>query len=120
MKRILIIGVLAILPTLACISPTCAVAPAVCETTPNPEWSITETPEALPAATEIPPHVTDTCTVQTGVPAGWLNLRSGPGLDYGVLRVLTEGETLVCVNECKAPGGWIAVTEGYVKAEFCR
>lgn len=99
--------------TLACmepvlLAPTPTEAPAALATTPTP------IPRQSPTAQ-------DTCTVSTGVPAGYLNLRAGPGMEYAVLRVLNEGEVLTIVT----PGAWHEVTDaegntGYVNSTYCK
>ena len=53
--------------------------------------AITATPRSVqadPTATPTPL----TCKISTGVPAGSLNLRTGPGTKYAVARVLSEGK----------------------------
>lgn len=61
-----------------------------------------------------------TCTVRTGIPAGYLNLRVAPGTNRAVIRVLDEGETLKVI----ARGAWLKVidsdgTRGFVNARYC-
>lgn len=93
----------------------------------------TSTPESTtspqPTATEIvqvaeSPTATvqtfEVCTVSTGAPQGYLNLRSGAGVDYPVLRVLNEGETLTIMQR----GAWLEVLDasgvGYVNSNYCK
>src|SRR5918993_2489952 len=45
----------------------------------------------------------------TGVTVGNVNLRSGPGTNYGSIRVLPEG-TSVDIGNCDAAGKWCAIT----------
>lgn len=85
--------------------------------TDEPAAIVTLTLSPAPQATRT---ALDTCTVSTGVPAGYLNLRSGAGMEYAVLRVLTEGEILT-VNE---RGSWHEVTDaqgnhGFINSNFC-
>ena len=61
------------------------------------------------------------CTVSTGIDAGALNLRTGPGTQYGVIRVLHEGEVLTVT----ARGAWLKVRDsqgarGYVNSRYCQ
>ncbi len=63
----------------------------------------------------------DTCTVTTGAPVGYLNLRNGAGVQYAVIRVLTEGEVLTVVTR----GAWHEVTDtrgnhGYINSTYCK
>src|SRR5688572_22844903 len=52
-------------------------------------------PAQIPTATQtILSSSLATCTVTTGYDAGFLNLRRGAGTQYGVIRVLREGESL--------------------------
>ena len=62
-----------------------------------------------------------TCTVQTGVPSGYLNLRTGAGTQYAVIRVLNEGESLTVTKF----GAWLEVSDqqgnqGYVNSHYCK
>lgn len=61
------------------------------------------------------------CTVQTGIDTGLVNLRACPGMDCGVLSVLSEGQTLQVIGS----GHWPQVrTEtnltGYVNSKYCK
>lgn len=78
------------------------------------------TPTAAPAtATPAPLSPTptaDTCTVT----AGHLNLRTGAGNQFPVIKVLTQGETLIVIN----PGEWLNVTDatgaqGFIYSQYC-
>lgn len=79
----------------------------------------TTQPTKVPPAGQSPtPH---TCTVTTGVPAGYLNLRTGEGTSYAVIRVLNEGETLTVITR----GAWHEVTDaqgnhGYINSRYCK
>lgn len=84
------------------------------------EWQGVEySPNSLPAApsmtgtasptlsmTDTPP--VDSCLVVESLPndGGALNLRTGPGVEYPVLAVLHDGQTLVMDNR---QGDWYAV-----------
>ncbi len=62
------------------------------------------------------------CRVATGIVAGRLNLRSGPGVAYPVLAVLWEGDTLQITKQV---GGWLAVLtstdqNGYIYSTYCK
>lgn len=86
------------------------------------------TPTAEPTKTQqgnsdvtLPTATPETCTVQTGVPSGYLNLRTGAGTQYPVVRVLDEGEALTVL----AGGAWLAVLDtrgnkGYVNSRYCK
>ena len=84
----------------------------------SPIAARTSTAELMkPMATETP----TACTVKTGVPAGSLNLRSGAGMQYKVIRVLREGERLTVLSA----GAWLKVTDehgarGYINARYCQ
>lgn len=45
-----------------------------------------------------------------------LNLRSGPGMDYPVLRVLKPGELVEAAG--KARKGWLPVQDGWVDRQY--
>ncbi|HNT23312.1 MAG TPA: SH3 domain-containing protein [Anaerolineales bacterium] len=108
---------------LACTIQTQAAArPA--ELTPTPQAAVmaTNTPTPTTAPTQ-PPQPTATperCTVSTGTPGGFLNLRAGPGTAYQVLQVLHEGDRLTVTNRA---GGWVQVQAGgavgWVYAQYC-
>jgi uncharacterized protein YgiM (DUF1202 family) len=87
------------------------------------------TPTSAATATEITvtkpqtafPTAPQTCTVQTGVPTGYLNLRKGAGTQYSVIRVVNEGETLTVIKV----GTWLEVLDaqgnrGYVNSNYCK
>jgi uncharacterized protein YgiM (DUF1202 family) len=62
-----------------------------------------------------------TCTVQTGVSSGYLNLRTGAGTQYALVRVLSEGEILTVIKF----GTWLEVSDGrgnqgYVNSNYCK
>lgn len=92
----------------------------------------TATPTAVSIVTAASPPVTSlvqapsstplpSCTVATGIPAGYLNLRTGAGIRYAVIRVLREGETLKVVQRA----AWLKVidakgTKGFVSARYCQ
>lgn len=61
------------------------------------------------------------CIVSTGTGAGYLNLRTGPGVQYAVIRVLEEKELLTVMTA----GAWYEVTDakgnhGFVNSRFCK
>lgn len=86
------------------------------------------TPTGTPTTTQPPATETMTtlpsrilCTVETGYPAGALNLRTGPGTQYTIIRVLQEGETLTVIER----GAWLEVIDrqnarGYINSRFCK
>lgn len=91
-----------------------------------PTYAPTETP--APLETDVPtvtqtstrtPTSAQTCTVSTGVPAGYLNLRTGAGVNHGVIDVLHEGDVLTVI----AFGEWLEVThegkQGFINSRYC-
>lgn len=63
-----------------------------------------------------------TCTVDTGLEDGHLNLRSCPGTDCSVLAVLDEEDVLVILS---SNYDWVNVetpdrVQGYVNIKYCR
>ena len=87
----------------------------------------TATATAEPTATilstklEVSPTPQPACTVTTGIPDGYLNLRKGPGTNRAVIRVLREGEILQVI----ARGAWLKVVTrekltGFVNSKFCK
>ena len=94
-------------------------APAVSTETPA-RSTPTRTPTASPSPTEPSPDAAR-CTVQTGVPRGYLNLRTGPGVRHAVIRILVEGESLKVLERA----AWLQVldrkgTRGYVNSRYCQ
>jgi uncharacterized protein YgiM (DUF1202 family) len=78
------------------------------------EYTVTSPHETLTSAPQ-------TCTVQTGVPSGYLNLRTGAGTNYGVVRVVNEGEILTVLKVAT----WLEVSDrqgnqGYINSKFCK
>jgi uncharacterized protein YgiM (DUF1202 family) len=68
--------------------------------------------------TPTPPQL---CTVSTGYDNGLLNMRTGPGTKYAVLRVLREGDVLTVTTR----GAWLQVIDpggiqGYVYSKYCQ
>jgi uncharacterized protein YgiM (DUF1202 family) len=60
------------------------------------------------------------CQVRTGIDVGSLNLRSGAGTQYSVVRVLAEKELLTVI----ARGAWLEVQDpqgnhGFVNSKYC-
>jgi uncharacterized protein YgiM (DUF1202 family) len=93
---------------LATLAPTAQ--PTTTRTILSSQLSVTPSPTPQP-----------TCTVTTGYDKGNLNLRRGAGTQYGVIRVLREGETLQVI----ARGAWLHVidsqgTRGFVNSKFCK
>jgi uncharacterized protein YgiM (DUF1202 family) len=91
------------------------------------DGSESPTDTASPARPVIPPVSSQvptpspTCTVRTGIPAGSLNLRTGAGTQYSVIRILTEGEILIVLERA----AWLKVTDeggqqGFVNARYCK
>lgn len=87
--------------------------------TPTSEATATEYTVTKPQ--RAPSPTSETCTVQTGVPTGKLNLRAGAGTDQAVVRVLSEGEILTVIKV----GTWVEVSDsqgnrGYVNSIYCK
>ncbi len=94
-----------------------------------PEPSQTATPAASVSA-ETPLHPTadqpgptprPSCTVTTGVPSGYLNIRAGAGVEYPVIGQLHEGDVLTILT----PGAWLEVETsqhqtGWINSKFCK
>jgi len=86
---------------------------------------IQSTPSAKPARVvdnpAIPSPPIMTCRVSTGLPDGWLNLRSEPGENAPIITVLTEGETLTITDASRAD--WLKVNSpsgsGWVYGPYC-
>lgn len=79
----------------------------------------TQAPQIQPSPTPSPSPIT--CTVTTGYQAGTLNMRSGPGTSWAVLRVLIEAESLQVTRR----GAWLQVIDthgarGYVNSKYCK
>jgi uncharacterized protein YgiM (DUF1202 family) len=103
------------------------------EITPTPSFippSVTTTLKATETPTSTPTLLEGkVCHVATGVDAGNLNLRTGPGTSYPVITILTEGETLTVLSPRVAgagsPGSWSKVaradgTQGYINSIYCK
>jgi uncharacterized protein YgiM (DUF1202 family) len=76
----------------------------------------TSTAFLLPTQTPV-----NTCTVQTGIDTGRVNLRACPGTNCGVLSVLADGELLQVIGA----GDWLKVQTksqmtGYINSKFCK
>jgi N-acetylmuramoyl-L-alanine amidase len=81
----------------------------------------TSTTEVARARATSSPTPYPTCTVATGVPAGYLNIRSGPGVQYAVIGLLREEETLTVITR----GDWLEVETaqhqtGFVNSRYCK
>lgn len=92
-------------------------------TTPTQEPTVTATAtqSKIPSGTADPSPTPQACTVSTGVPAGNLNIRTGAGTSYAVIRVLAEGETLTVIKR----GAWLQVidaqgNQGYINSTYCK
>ena len=98
----------------------------------SPYLDLTIVPTIAPATrTRIPATATPkptatrqtspTCTVRTGIAAGALNMRTGAGVRYGVVRVLREGEILKVIERAT----WLKVidakgNQGYINPKYCK
>lgn len=62
-----------------------------------------------------------TCTVTTNVPDGYLNIRTGAGVNYAVMGTLHEGEILTIITQ----NTWLEVEtpqhmSGWVHSKYCK
>ncbi len=76
---------------------------------------------AFPAAARPDPTPRPSCTVTTGVPAGYLNIRIGAGVQYAVIDQLQEGDELIIL----ARGAWLKVEThqhqtGWINSKYCK
>lgn len=87
--------------------------------TPTP--ATTGTAQLSQVAT-IEPTPYPSCTVQTGVPAGNLNIRTGAGTQYAVIGLLREGQRLTLTGTRQ--DGWIEVItgnlSGWINERYCK
>ncbi len=80
------------------------------------------TETATPPATDQPTSTPrPTCTVTTGVPSGYLNIRTGAGMQYAVIGLLQEGDVVKVIT----PGAWLEVETpqhqtGWVHSKYCK
>jgi uncharacterized protein YgiM (DUF1202 family) len=82
--------------------------------------NVANTATAPTTVTTAPSSTQATCQVSTDVNQGLLNLRSGPGLQYSVVTILNEGETLDALTS----GHWMKVTTrsgvtGWINGAYC-
>lgn len=79
-------------------------------------WASGDYLTIIPGDTQEPPAGTGTATVNVAL----LNLRSGPATSYGVLKQLSQGETVTIMTN--PAGGWAQVdsagTTGWVFADY--
>ena len=90
----------------------------------TPTAVTTVTPQRITPSPR-PPTSTATplpsCRVRTGIPDGRVNLRTGAGVSYAVVRVLREGELLKVLQRA----AWLKVrtaggNTGFIYARYCR
>ena len=66
------------------------------------------------------------CTISTGLDSGWANLRAGPGMDFNVLTILSEGQHVPFIDEVASleKGSWRQVihqeSRGWVFTTLCK
>ena len=78
----------------------------------------TSTTEVLYTQTATPEPTKQQFCVHTGFTGGYLNVRSGPGVEYRVVGMLREGERVAIVVE-RALDGWYPLSNGgWVRAKF--
>lgn len=82
--------------------------------------------EPTPLTTSPTPHPTETSTAPANsctVNAEHLNLRSGPGLTWGSIAILNNGETVTILSEPAQGSSWVHVDaggrEGWINQNFC-
>jgi uncharacterized protein YgiM (DUF1202 family) len=90
-------------------------------TTPTNEVTATATDQHAALQQVAPSPTPQICTVRTGVSSGYLNLRTGAGTDFAVIRVVNEGEVLKVIKF----GTWLEVldghgNQGYVNSNYCK
>lgn len=91
--------------------------------TPSPTRAeYTHTPKTTPAQAESSPTASPTppafCLVETGLPAGTVYIRRGPGMSFPVVGYATQGERLELTGNTD-PAGWAEVrTAGGVMGWF--
>jgi len=76
---------------------------------------------ATPSLSPSPTPAKSMCIVQTGVPRGYLNLRTGAGVTFAVIRILAEGEVLTVIERA----AWLQVIDaqdnhGFINSKYCR
>ncbi len=86
--------------------------------TPTPQVTSTNTPQIKSTPSATPTR----CEVKTGIEdGGLLNLRAGPGMNYGSIQVLHEGEIILTANTPDRDG-WRNVTAenvtGWVNTKY--
>ena len=108
---------------LACtIQSQAAARPALATPTPSPAPMVDSTGSVStpnPTRPAMPTAAALRCVVSTGTPGGFLNLRAGPGMAYGVLQVLQEGQRVTLLQA----GTWYQVQAGgavgWIHSHFC-
>lgn len=92
------------------------------------ETPITSTVTISSTPTQKPKRITPTitpapraCTVDTGIPRGQLNLRTGAGVQFAVIRILNEGEAVRVLERAS----WTEVIDrvgnhGFVYSKYCK
>lgn len=87
--------------------------------TPGGMNNVTET-----ARPSLSPTITSTTPAQVcTVTAEHLNLRNGPGMEWGSIAILNNGETVTILSEPAQGSNWINVRvgrhEGWINQIFC-
>lgn len=102
---------------LAFLSMACTLTNAL----PRPGHASEPTPLTSPT-----PYPTETSTTPAKVctvTAEHLNLRSGPGLTWGSIAILNNGETVTILSEPAQGSSWVRVDagghEGWINQNFC-
>lgn len=88
-----------------------------------PTETATESAPTAPAAMEraIP---TATALPACEVTADFLNIRSGPGVEYAGIGSLKSGDVVTVTVIIKSPNGvlsdWLQISAGYINGSFCK
>ena len=89
------------------IADTPTVAPVIAEPTTAP------TDAAIVAPTEVIPPTTAPQAVSVSPVGDSVNVRSGPGTDYGIVTALTAGQSAIVIGR-NAAGDWLHIEQGWV------
>lgn len=118
MRAMILLAALLLAGCLEMPTPAGAPSPTAEPVTASP-LPVVETSPTLPDADP----TAETCTVTTGISNGALNLRAGAGIQYTVLAVLNEGETVTRTGQ-REGRWWQVVTEdqleGWVNNDYCK
>jgi len=90
---------------------------------PHPSRASEPTPKPPPITSPIPTETSTAPAKVCTVTAEHLNLRSGPGLTWGSITILNNGETVTILSEPAQDSSWLHVDaggrEGWINQNFC-